>query len=323
MYLHFSLYFLLFFLILEIVILFSLFLRSIYKYFFLKELSLIDRYGEDTWAVITGGSSGQGRQFALKLAERGFNILFIGSHRSKNVMKEIKNLFPDIKVMHVYKNFCHSFKKNFFKDIEKIFNKLNLKISILINNVAHRTAWDPYHKMPVKLIKDTISCGTLVQAQLTHMIIPFFLKRSNKSAIINITAQCNHPNFGPGMILSNDISVPYLSVYEASNAFGYYHSNSIHKEYKNKIDILNITPGAVITENTGYLKNTLFSITSDKFVNNIIRFMGNVNGTTCGCWGHAISVYFVNLFPFYKDYILHQTGKTIAHEYMNNKRKKY
>ena len=208
-----------------------------YKYFFVKERNLPELYGKNSYAIITGGSSGQGKQIALNLAQRGFNIFLIGSQRSENTIQEINEKYPEIKTELIVKDFRKSFEKDFFSDIEEKINKLDGNISMLVNNVAHRTAWDPYHKMPVKLIKDTISCGTLVQAQLTHMIIPFFLKRSNKSAIINITAQCNHPNFGPGMILSNDISVPYLSVYEASNAFGYYHSNSIHKEYKNKIDI--------------------------------------------------------------------------------------
>ena len=34
-----------------------------------------------------------------------------------------------------------------------------------------------------------------------------------------------------GVGLSNAISIPYLSVYEASNAFGYFHANTIYKEY--------------------------------------------------------------------------------------------
>ena len=77
-----------------------------------------------------------------------------------------------------------------------------------------------------------------------------------------------HPNIGIGIGLSNEISLPYLSVYEAANAFGFYHANSLYKEYKDKIDFLNITPGAVVTENTKYLEKTIFSIDSNKFVNN-------------------------------------------------------
>ena len=34
--------------------------------------------------------------------------------------------------------------------------KVDGNISILVNNVAHRTAWIPYHKMPRNIINDTI-----------------------------------------------------------------------------------------------------------------------------------------------------------------------
>ena len=307
--------------LIQLLVLLWIMIRGIYKYFMIKEINHIQRYGKNTWVIITGGSSGQGKQFALQFAKKGFNILLIGSHRSKIVKSEINLKYPNIKVLCIIKNFCNSYNDDFFTDIENVIKKLNGQISILVNNVAHRTAWIPYHKMPKELIRNTISCGTIVQARLIHMLIPYFLKRKNRSAIINITAQCNHHNIGLGMLFSNDISVPYLSVYEASNAFGYYHSNSIYKEYGDRIDILNITPGAVITENTQYLTKTPFNINSEKFVNNIIKFMGNINGTTCAYWGHALSVYLINIYPFKKDTILHETGEKIAVEYMKNKNK--
>ena len=40
--------------------------------------------------------------------------------------------------------------------------------------------------------------------------------------------------------------------------------------------------------------------------------MGNINGTTCAYWGHALSVYLINIYPFKKDTILHETGEKIA-----------
>jgi 17beta-estradiol 17-dehydrogenase / very-long-chain 3-oxoacyl-CoA reductase len=314
-------YIILFFVIIELFVIFWIAIKSFYKFCCMKEINHIERYGPNSWALITGGSSGQGRQFALKLANKGFNILLVGSKRSIHVKNEINKNYPNVKVKCIYKNFCNAFKPNFFNKIEKIVEDLD--ISILVNNVAHRTSWNPYHEMPVKLIKDTISCGTIVQAQLTHILISKFLKRKHKSIILNITAQCNHPTFGLGLLSSNDISVPFLSVYEASNAFGYYHSNSICEEYKDKIDVLNITPGAVITENTEYLQNTLFSIDSEHFVDNAIRFMGNINGTTCAYWGHALSMYLINIFPFNKKKILYDTGYTISNNYMNTKKKIY
>jgi hypothetical protein len=64
----------------------------------------------------------------------------------------------------------------------------------------------------------------------------------------------------------NILTLPYVSVYEASNVFGYAHANSIYQEYKNDFDILNITPGAVVTENTQYLSSVMLSVKCDYFV---------------------------------------------------------
>jgi hypothetical protein len=54
-------------------------LQGIHKYYIIKELNLQNRYGSNTYCVITGPSSGQGRLLAEKLASRGFNLLLIGS----------------------------------------------------------------------------------------------------------------------------------------------------------------------------------------------------------------------------------------------------
>jgi short-subunit dehydrogenase len=287
------------------------------KYFLLKELDLIERYGKDSWVVISGPSSGQGAQFALQFAKRGFNLLLLGSIRTHNTIDKINKLYPLCNVKFINVDFGKAFNDNFFDDIEKAINELD--VSILVNNVGMRTAWIGYETMPVNIIKETIAVGCIVQSRLIQLVLPGFLKRDKKSCIINMTAQCLHP----GMFMSNEISVPYMSVYEAANAYGFYHASSIYKEYKDKLDILNITPGAVVTENTQYLKNTHFNVDCKTFVNNIITMLGQVQGNTCGHYKHAISAYLVNFAPWIKDAALEETGKTIATDYMKNYKNKH
>ena len=114
------------------------------------EVDFTERYGKNTWACITGCSSGQGKQFALKLAERNFNILLIGRKGIYDVEKIIQNKY-NVKTKCILKDFCKSFENNFFDDI-KLFIQSN-DVSILINNVGHRTAWKPYHKCLKILLK--------------------------------------------------------------------------------------------------------------------------------------------------------------------------
>ena len=276
----------------QLLLLFYYFCRFIYRHFIMKKKDLLKRYGYNSYVLITGASSGQGYHFAKEFASLGFNLFLIGSIRTKKVINELKLQYPDINIIFIEKDFRKAYEPSFFNDIKDTINSIN--VSILINNVAHRSAWKPYHKMPNQLINDTIIVGTIVQSQLTRLVIPQFIKRKEHNAILNITAQCIFPTYGFGEILDNAVSVPYLSVYEAANAFGYYQSNSLMKEYEKynyKLDILNIMPGAVLTENTKYLKNTIFNVKVNTFVKNIIKMIGNVNGNYYGYWGHEFSVF--------------------------------
>jgi short-subunit dehydrogenase len=296
-------------------------LQGIHKYYIIKEKDLQERYGQSTYCVITGPSSGQGRLLAEKFAKRGFNLLLIGSKNLIKVKTDIQNLYPNCVVEIIIKDFRKASEPEFFNDIEEKINELDTNISILINNIGYRTGWKPYDKMDPKLIVNTISAKAVVQSYLCRLIIPVFLKRKEEqinSCLINISAQCINPNFLFGF--ANEISVPFMSVYEATNAYAFYHSQSIYKEYKNQFDILNVTPGAVITSNTGFLKGTIFNVDSDTFTDNIIKFMGNIQGATCAYVGHAISGYLINLFPPAKDKILKNVGLTISTDYMKNKK---
>jgi short-subunit dehydrogenase len=299
-------------------------IKGIHKYFLLSELDLYDRYKSvegNPWVVITGASSGQGKEFAYEFAKRDFNLLLIGSKRTEIVKKDLEKEYPDIKIKVIYKDFRDAYKDDFFDEIQKEFDLLNQNISILINNIGYRTGWNPYHEMDPKYIRDTISAKPIVQSRLTRMIIPIFMKRKQlkmKSCLLNISAQCIHPNYLFGITTSNEISVPFLSVYEASNAFCFYQSSSIYKEYHNDFDILNITPGAVITQNTEYLNSTLFSVSSTKFVKQIMKMIGQVKGNSCGYWGHAFSPFLINCFPFVKDRILHKVGENISQNFMES-----
>ena len=63
-----------------------------YRYYPRAPIDLKQRYG-DGWVVITGGSSGQGKQFALQFASKGFDLVLIGSKNSYKTADEVKKLY--------------------------------------------------------------------------------------------------------------------------------------------------------------------------------------------------------------------------------------
>jgi short-subunit dehydrogenase len=261
-----------------------------------------------------------GERFAHEFAQRNFNLLLVGSKRTKRVIKELTKLYPKIQIKFIEVDFSESFKDTFFDSIQKEIDELGPKWRILVNNVGYRTACDNYAEMSISEMKKTIAVGTLVQSKLIQMALQKFTKIEDHTSIVNITAQnsvCTDL-----FAVQNDISVPYLACYEASNAYGYFHAKSVYAEIKDKypqIDFLIITPGAVRTKYTEeVLKDVIFSVDVDTFIKNVIKLMGNKNGVYCAHWGHSISGVFINLFPFFdRDSITNKIGSDFAKLYSN------
>lgn len=55
----------------------------VWKLFLRSEFDLGKRYGEGSWAVVTGASDGIGKAYCYALAKRGFNIVMISRTKSK------------------------------------------------------------------------------------------------------------------------------------------------------------------------------------------------------------------------------------------------
>ena len=65
---------------------------TVFQYVFMSEKNLKERYGTNTWVMVTGPSGGIGKQLALKFAKRGFNICLVGNKKCTQVQSDIKKL---------------------------------------------------------------------------------------------------------------------------------------------------------------------------------------------------------------------------------------
>ena len=64
--------------------------------FIIKELNLKERYGANSWALITGSTDGLGLCFAKALAKRGFNVILAARNLAKLEAKK-KEIEDEIK----------------------------------------------------------------------------------------------------------------------------------------------------------------------------------------------------------------------------------
>ena len=100
-------YYLLFIIIIIIIIIKVIFFfkyinNYIYKYFLTKEINLSEKYGPDTWVLITGCSSGQGEMFAYEFAKRNFNIIMVGNKGIIRIKKDILKKIEENKKNETY-----------------------------------------------------------------------------------------------------------------------------------------------------------------------------------------------------------------------------
>jgi len=89
-----------------------------------------------------------------------------------------------------------------------------LDISVLVNNVGLELT-DPYHQLKEEAIEDiiTVNCNTM--SKIIHQLLPRFLKRKHKSAIINVSSDVVAFAMGP------------FHIYGATKAFMDYLSRAL------------------------------------------------------------------------------------------------
>ena len=112
-----------------------------------------------SYAIITGSTNGIGLSYMKYLASQGFNLVCIA--RNEKLLKqresEILELYPEIKIVNITKDFKQAYKASFYEEISKKIS--NLDIAVLINNVGMSTGDIPQEiiELDEQTVKDTIA----------------------------------------------------------------------------------------------------------------------------------------------------------------------
>ena len=101
-------------------------------------------YGD--WALVTGASSGIGKEFCYQLANRGMNIVLVA--RRKNLIEEIAldiELKNGVKTKIIDVDITQDFA------VDQIYDKLkNIEVGFLVNNAGIGSFGD-FHQTELKL----------------------------------------------------------------------------------------------------------------------------------------------------------------------------
>uniref|UniRef100_A0A914PCJ7 Steroid dehydrogenase n=1 Tax=Panagrolaimus davidi TaxID=227884 RepID=A0A914PCJ7_9BILA len=258
----------------------------VYPYILATPMDLHNCSGGAKWALITGSTDGIGKEYALQLGKKGFNLILISRTLSKlnsvkeEILKECKN---NIEIETITFNFTNANLEDYKKDILSVVEKKD--IGILVNNVGLANDPDFLHEIDLQLNANILIVNTLPVSILSAAILPQMIKR-NAGIIINMSS-------GGGAV-----AFPYFSVYSSTKAYINHFSKILRSEYSNtNIIIQTISPGHVAT-NMSSEKISYFSPSAKEFAQDAIKTIGIVP-ETAGCIPHQIKAAFGMLLPHF------------------------
>ena len=200
-------------------------------------------------ALITGASTGIGKELAHIHAEKGGNLIIVA--RSKDKLEELKSDLEkkhSVSVLVIAKDLS---QPDAPKEIYDEIKKTGIKVDYLINNAGFG-GQGKFHEREWESDLTMINLNVTALAAITRFFLSDFVER-NQGKILNVSSTAS---FMPG---------PLQAVYFATKAFVTFFSNAIAEElHDTNITVTNLMPGATETEfakTSGMDKTNLFNKT--------------------------------------------------------------
>jgi short-subunit dehydrogenase len=182
------------------------------------------------WAVVTGASSGLGREFALALALRGHRVLAVArrAERLSALADEVsanggqlEPLIADLSTT---------------AGVDALLARAaSLQIDLLVNN-AGVAIYGPFSATSVERELELVRLNVEAIVALTRGLLPEMLARG-RGGVINVASQMA---FQP---------MPYVAAYAASKAFVLSFSEALAEELRGTgVRVTTVAPGFVSTE---------------------------------------------------------------------------
>jgi short-subunit dehydrogenase len=201
-------------------------------------------------ALITGASSGIGRELAYEHAKRGGDLIVVA--RSEQALRELKSELEKkfkVRVLIVVQDLA---QKNASKIIAQQVSESGMSVDYLINNAGFGGVGE-FRKRKLEDDLAMIAVNITALTALTHHFIPI-LAQNSEARILNVSSTAA---LVPG---------PMQAVYYATKDYVRSFSNALSKELEaTSIKVTNLMPGATKTsfgQRSGMSKTALFNKTA-------------------------------------------------------------
>ncbi|KAI9651295.1 hypothetical protein NHQ30_001333 [Ciborinia camelliae] len=266
-----------------------------------KDLHTYGKKG--TWAVVTGASDGLGKEYAIQLAQKGFNIVLISRTESKlqTLASEIQTKYAGSKIQ--TKILPMDFAANRDEDYARLKALVDgLDVGILVNNVGQSHSIPvPFIQTPKEEMRDIITINCIGTLRVTQIVAPGMVQRK-RGLILTMGS------FGGWL------PTPLLATYSGSKAFLQQWSTSLGSELKGTgVDVELVLSYLVTTAMSKIRRPSLFIPNPRNFVKNTLAKVGRSGGaqkmayTSTPYWGHALMQWWLeNTLGVGRPFVVHQ-----------------
>ncbi|EXJ57938.1 beta-keto reductase [Cladophialophora yegresii CBS 114405] len=256
--------------------------RVLLSTFILPGRSLSSFGPKGSWAVITGASDGIGKEYALQLAKKGFNLVLVSRTASKleSLSSQIKTSSPSVSV----ETLAMDFSQNLDKDYAALGSLLReKKVAILINNVGQSHSIPvAFAETPLSEMTNIININCLGTLRATQTVLPSMLPQK-KGLILTMGS------FG-GLT-----PTPLLATYSGSKAFLQHWSNAIASELAPSGIEVFFVHSYLVTSSMSKIRRANWQVPTEKaFVKSTLAKIGRRGGSVgypysgSPYWSHAL-----------------------------------
>ena len=179
-------------------------------------------------ALITGASSGLGRDFAFKLAEQGYDLVLVSRNIDalESVQSKIKNVNVEVMALDL------SIKDNVYK----LYDEYKEQVDLLINNAGFGEC-GLFSKLDLENDINMINLNVVSLHMLTKLFLKDFISKDS-GQILNVASLAA---FEPG---------PLMATYYSTKSYVYNLTMAIYEELrreKSHVKISVLCPGPVDT----------------------------------------------------------------------------
>ncbi|MEU0284266.1 SDR family NAD(P)-dependent oxidoreductase [Streptomyces sp. NPDC052492] len=183
-------------------------------------------------ALVTGASSGLGREFAARLAARGHDLVLVA--RSRDRLEAVAEELTKAHGVTVHVLVHDLARPGAGRAVARELAERSLTVGLLVNNAGFGTA-GRFEEIPAERDHDLLMVNVVALVDLTHALLPGMLERGS-GAVLNVGSTAGYQ------------PSPYLSVYSASKTFVLNFSLALRQEYRGRgIRVTALCPGPVET----------------------------------------------------------------------------